>query len=115
MIHSMKEHCAYWNPNRLSWEILLDQPAGDRLEKVAMHIETAHKILKTQGVKFIPAKYSLGAVVHLMIIIDYDYWIDNEQGITEWCKESDIRYTREGMALTFKSEEEKLLFTLRWA
>lgn len=49
-----------------------------------------------------------------VIIVDYKYYIQNEQEIVDWCNTCVSGWAITGMILEFKSEEDRLAFLLRW-
>ena len=49
-----------------------------------------------------------------VIIVDYKYYLNNEQDINEWCDKCVPDWQLTGMILEFKSEEDRLAFLLRW-
>lgn len=52
----------------------------------------------------------------VFIIADVQFWTDNEEELAQWLADNTERgyYTREGMVLTFASDEEAMWFKLRW-
>jgi hypothetical protein len=105
---------AHYNSSKMCWEILIEEPQGDRMVLVHKEANTAHKMLKERGIKFVEAdfKHSSGP---LLLISDYSFWIDNEEDIFDWCTESRVQCTLTGMILEFESQEDKMMFLLRWA
>lgn len=106
---------AHYNSSKMCWEILVEEPQGDRMVLVHKEANTAHKMLKDQGIKFVDAH--LNALMNggpMLLIADYRYWIDNEQEILDWFSESNIKYAQTGMILEFESNEDKMMFLLRW-
>lgn len=105
---------AYYNSSKLCWEIWIEEPQGDRMAKVLKHAQTAHKMLKDQGYKFVDAK--IGAMeIPMLLICDYKYWTDNEEDIFDWCTESRVQCKLTGMILEFESQQDKMMFMLRWS
>lgn len=49
-----------------------------------------------------------------VIIVDYKYYLNNEEDIVEWCDKCVPGWEQAGMVLEFKSEEDRLAFLLRW-
>lgn len=49
-----------------------------------------------------------------VIIVDYKYYLSNEQDIIEWCDKCVSGWKLTGMIVEFKSEEDRLAFLLRW-
>jgi len=104
---------AYYNSSKLCWEVWVEEAQGDRYVKVIKNMNTANRILKDQGYKFIDAK--LGKMdMSMLIITDPGYYLDNEPAILDWCKSSNVQCTKAGMILEFGSQEEKMMFLLRW-
>jgi hypothetical protein len=104
---------AHYNSSKLCWEILLEEPQGDRMVLVHKEANTAHRMLKERGIKFVDAK--VGRLGQPMLLIsDYRFWIDNEEDIFDWCTESRVQCTLTGMILEFESQEDKMMFMLRW-
>jgi hypothetical protein len=104
---------AHYNSSKLCWEILIEEPQGDRMVLVHKEANTAHKMLKEQGIKFVEAKITRFSKP-MLLISDYRFWIDNEEQIFDWCTESRIQCILTGMILEFESQEEKMMFMLRW-
>lgn len=108
-------HAAYWNSSKLCWEICLEEAQGDRFVKVFRHANTAYKILKEQGIKFIEAKMNAYTTAPMILIADPGFWVDNERAIVDWFNSSNVKYTLKGMILEFDSIEDKMMFLLRWS
>ncbi len=106
---------AYWNSSKLCWEIMLEEAQGDRYVQVLRHANTAHKMLKEQGVKFVEAKMNAYSQLPMLLIADPAYWVSNEQDIVEWFESSNIKYYAKGMILEFESDADKMMFLLRWS
>ena len=49
-----------------------------------------------------------------VIVVDYKFYIENEQEINEWSNQCTPGWTLTGMVLEFKSEQDRLAFILRW-
>ncbi len=49
-----------------------------------------------------------------LIIVDYKYYLINEEAIIEWATKCTPGWKQTGMVLEFKSEEDRLAFLLRW-
>jgi len=104
---------AYYNSSKLCWEVWLEEAQGDRFVNVLKEASTAHRMLKEKGYKFVDAK--LGNMTMAMLLItDATYYLENESSIQEWCKASDVKCNKAGMILEFGSQEEKMMFLLRW-
>lgn len=104
---------AYYNSSKLCWEVWIEEAQGDRFVKVLKSANTAHKMLKEQGHKFIDAR--LGTMdMPMLLVTDYVYFVDNETDIFDWCKQSNVQCKLTGMILEFGSKEEKMMFMLRW-
>jgi hypothetical protein len=105
---------AYYNSSKLCWEVWIEEAQGDRFVKVLKSANTAHKMLKDQGYKFIDAK--LGSMqMPMLLICDYKFWTDNEVQILDWCTQSRVQCKLTGMILEFDSQQDKMMFMLRWA
>ena len=52
-----------------------------------------------------------------LIIIDYNWWNDNEHSIHEWMANNLPRgiHHRFGMILSFENDRDRMSFLLRWA
>ncbi len=110
----MNEFRAYWNSSKLCWEILVEEAQGDRFVKVFKHANTAHKMLRDHGIKFIEA--SMNAHKRYMLLIaDPLYWTENEREIIDWFGVSNIKCSLTGMVLEFDTQEDKMMFLLRWS
>lgn len=106
---------AYWNSSKLCWEIMLEEAQGDRFVKVFRHANTAHKMLKEQGVKFIEARMNAHSRSPMLLIADPAYWVENESDIIDWFTTSNVKYYMKGMILEFESDADKMMFLLRWS
>lgn len=105
---------AYYNSSKLCWEVWIEEAQGDRFEKVIKNLNVAHKILKEQGHKFLEAK--LGHMdMAMLLVTDYQYYTANEADIIDWCQQSNVYCKQTGMVLEFGSQEEKMMFLLRWS
>ena len=51
-----------------------------------------------------------------LLILDYDYWLDNEYEIKEWMAANLPRgiHHQFGMLLSFEREQDRLAFLMRW-
>jgi len=104
---------AYYNSSKLCWEVWIEEAQGDRFEKVIKNLNVAHQILKEQGIKFVEAK--LGSVaMPMLLIVDYKYYTDNEDTMVDWCEQSSVYFKRTGMVLEFDTQEDRMMFLLRW-
>jgi hypothetical protein len=74
---------------------------------------TAHRMLKEQGIKFVDARVSQFGNP-MLLITDFIYWYQNEEQIFDWCTESRIQCTLTGMIIEFESQQDKMMFMLRW-
>lgn len=110
----MNEHKAYWNTSKLCWEISVEQPAGDRYEKVIKHAAISSQMLRDLGVRYIDAYINQHQSLSLIMIVDPEWYIDNEKEIFSWAEQSGINLNKNGMILEFKSPEDKMMFMLRW-
>ena len=52
----------------------------------------------------------------LLFISDYNYWVENQDAIELWMTDNLPRGLdhQSGMVLTFDSEQDRLMFMLRW-
>lgn len=105
---------AYFNSSKLCWEILIEEPQGDRMVLVLKEANTAHKMLRDKGIKFVDAKTTKFGRP-LLLITDPEYWLTNEKEIVQWLLDSNIHWTLNGMVLDFDTPEEKMMFMLRWS
>jgi hypothetical protein len=105
---------AYYNSSKLCWEVWIEEAQGDRFEKVIKNLNVAHQILKEQGHKFVEAKLGYPVETLLLVIADYKYYIDNEAAMVDWCEQCSVYYKRTGMVLEFNSQEDRMMFLLRW-
>lgn len=110
----MNEPQAYWNSSKCCWEIAVLEPAGDRYDRVIRHANQVSHMLKDQGVKYIDAYIKVYPQTHFLLITDYDWFLKNEDDIFAWAKESNIHLDLNGMVLRFQSDEDKMMFILRW-
>lgn len=94
---------------------MLEEAQGDRFVKVFRHANTAHKMLKEQGVKFIEARTNAYSQRPMLLIADPAYWVKNETDIINWFISSNVKYYMKGMILEFESDEDKMMFLLRWS
>jgi hypothetical protein len=105
---------ARYNHTKLCWEILVEESQGDRIGLVYKEANIAHKMLKEKGVKFVDAHVNqFGAP--MLLITDFIFWYQNEEQIFDWCTESRIQCTLTGMVLEFESQQDKMMFMLRWS
>jgi hypothetical protein len=49
-----------------------------------------------------------------VIVVDYKFYVENEQEINEWANQCTPGWALTGMVLEFKSEQDRLAFLLRW-
>lgn len=111
----MNEFRAFWNSSKVCWEILVEEAQGDRFVKVFRHANTAHKMLRDRGIKFVEASINVMNKRHMLLVADPEYWVNNEKDIVKWFVESNIRYNLAGMILEFDTQEDKMMFMLRWS
>ena len=111
----IKDNCAYWNTDKMIWEVPMLRPEGDRYTLQPMHIEIAHKMLSEQGIKFIEASYNIKNNKPMLLIANPKFWLANEADILEWLVNSNIKYWQNGMLLEFDNNEDKMMFMLRWS
>ena len=105
---------AHYNSSKLCWEILLEEAQGDRMVLVHKEANTAHRMLKERGIKFVDA-YGTGSGAPMLLISDFIFWYQNEEEIFDWCTKSRVQCTLTGMILEFDSQEDKMIFMLRWS
>ena len=57
-----------------------------------------------------------GITSHLLLIEDYMWWTDNEREILNWMAANLPRGIdhQQGMIITFDSEQDRMMFLLRW-
>jgi hypothetical protein len=51
----------------------------------------------------------------VLIIYDYHFYGDHQEEIDEWCWQTFGYHPREGMVMTFRSEQDVTWFLSRWA
>ena len=58
-----------------------------------------------------------GIASHLVLIEDYMWWTDNEREILNWMTDNLPRGIehQQGMVITFDSEQDRMMFLLRWS
>lgn len=49
-----------------------------------------------------------------LVVRDYNFYLDNEQDIIDWCNNCVPGWEIVGMIIYFKSEQDRLAFLLRW-
>jgi hypothetical protein len=104
---------AVWNKERLTWQVAIDEPRGDRYEITMADLNTAQRMLKDRHYKFLDTdSYNNKPCV---VIVDHAWFINNHADIDLWAEESEINFELTGMLLTFESESAKMLFILRWS
>lgn len=54
---------------------------------------------------------------HLLMIVDYMWWTDNEREILNWMNDNLPRGIdhQQGMVLTFDTDKQRMMFLLRWS
>lgn len=105
---------AYWNSSKCCWEIAISEPAGDRYEHVMRHANSVSQMLKDQGTKYVDAYVSRYQNYHLLLVTDANWYLDNEEEMKTWSEETGVEFALNGMVLEFKTQEEKMMFMLRW-
>jgi hypothetical protein len=110
----MNENRAYWNTSKCCWEIAISRPAGDRYEQTMSHANSVCQMLKDQGIKYVDAFVNQYQSYYLLLIADPEWYLTNEEAIKTWSEHSGIDFTINGMVLEFKSQEDKMMFMLRW-
>jgi hypothetical protein len=104
---------AHWNKERLTWQVSIEEPRGDRYEITVADLNTAQRMLKDRQYKFLDTdSYNNKPCI---VLVDYAWFIDNHTNIDLWAEESEINFELTGMLLTFESESAKMLFILRWS
>jgi len=104
---------AEWNRQRLTWQVAIEEPRGDRYEITMADLNTAQRMLKDRQFKFLDTiGYNNKPCV---VLIDHTWFIDNHANIDLWAEESEINFELTGMLLTFESESAKMMFILRWS
>jgi len=58
-------------------------------------------------------EYGLDLGEHLVILIDYGFWVEHIDELTEWCEKNQVKIR--GMTLLINSDEKLSLFLLRWS
>ena len=104
---------ARYNHTKLCWEILVEELQGDRIGQVYKEANTAYKMLKEKGIKFVDARVNQFGNP-MLLITDFIFWYENEEQIFDWCTESRVQCTLTGMIIEFESQEDKMMFMLRW-
>jgi hypothetical protein len=49
-----------------------------------------------------------------VIVVDYKFYVGNEQEINDWANKCTPGWKLTGMILEFKNEQDRLAFLLRW-
>ncbi len=49
-----------------------------------------------------------------VIVVDYKFYVENEQEINDWANKCTPGWKLTGMILEFKNEQDRLAFLLRW-
>lgn len=57
---------------------------------------------------------ALGMTKHCLLIVDYEWYGQNQNEIDDWIKRTIPDSWRNGMIIMFANEQEKMLFLLRW-
>lgn len=65
------------------------------------------------GGKFIAATSPVDRDL-LLIIEDYAFWVVNQKEIEKWIADSNGTITQKGMVVHFDTEEDRVMFLLRW-
>jgi hypothetical protein len=67
--------------------------------------------------RFQIASGSLDTQNYLLMIVDYMWWTDNEREILNWMEENlpDGIDHQQGMIIRFDSDQQRMMFLLRWA
>lgn len=68
--------------------------------------------------KFLAPRFEVqsGQFQPALIIVDFDYWMNNEYEIKEWMAANLPRgiHHQFGMTLNFEKEQDRMMFLLRW-
>jgi len=64
--------------------------------------------------RFIPAKSPMSGEL-MLIIEDYNYWVQNQNAIEAWIKDHGSGISQEGMVIHFDHDSDRTMFMLRWA
>ena len=59
-------------------------------------------------------RYSPQHMKPMLIIVDYKYYLINEEEIVAWAAKCTPGWKQTGMILEFKSDEDRIAFLLRW-
>jgi hypothetical protein len=51
----------------------------------------------------------------MLIIEDYNYWVQNQNAIEAWIKDHGSGISQEGMVIHFDHDSDRTMFMLRWA
>lgn len=57
----------------------------------------------------------MGLTKYSLLIADFNWYGQNQDEIEAWCKKNIPNTWRNGMMILFGTEQEKLIFLLRWA
>lgn len=106
---------ANWNSAKLTWEVAIEEPQGDRMAVVHKEANVVCPMLMNIGINFVEASVGEYNSKPLLLIVNPLYWVDNESTILAWFVESNIKAVLNGMVLEFDNKEDKLMFMLRWA
>lgn len=92
----------------------------DTLEQVTVENDNGQQLTFLNGVlqvpgdeRFIIARGPLNGSI-MLIISDYAYYHVNEKAIEEYIARFDGAIRREGMILTFDTEQDRVAFLLAW-
>jgi hypothetical protein len=50
-----------------------------------------------------------------VIVVDYNFYLGNEQEITDWANKCTPGWALTGMVLEFKNEQDRMAFMLVWS
>jgi hypothetical protein len=51
----------------------------------------------------------------MLIIEDYNYWVQNQNAIEAWITDHGSSIIQEGMVVHFEHDSDRTMFLLRWA
>lgn len=76
-----------------------------------------HSFMNKPEKRFQLASSPAGEGSHLLMIVDYMWWTDNERAILNWMNDNLPRGIehQQGMVITFDTDKQRMMFLLRWA
>ena len=63
--------------------------------------------------RFIIAPPALVDEEKLIVLVDYNYWIDHTDELMAWCEQNNC--VTQGMTVVLPNEETLMLFVLKWS